>query len=109
MSKQYTQEEMTKMFLAHVRNSANYWAKVEGRTTEEKLHGLAFSILVLLDGGTSLPGFVLIPHPHPTDEPYMKELGEDWWPSFPEDLEDRDDVFVLEGGLHELYAGSEES
>lgn len=94
MSKAYSHEECQKMFLDHVRNMVSYWLD-EKRTpeTKEKLNGLAFSILVLLDGGTSLPGFKVVPTPHPDDKQFQIDEGDDYWP---------DDVDIA-GGLHEMF------
>jgi hypothetical protein len=106
----YTPEEARDLFLEHIRCMVDYWATVKGRTEKEKLSGLAFSILVTLDGGTNLPAFDaipvrtgkgchfdIVPCPHPTDKDYCKDNGENWFEPVP-----------LPGTLHELFYRREE-
>ena len=52
-----------------------------------------FSMLVLLDGGTELPGFSVTPDPHESDKEYNQEKGRNW---FPDDAE-------IAGCLHEEW------
>lgn len=92
-SRAFTEEEVRERFLAHVRTMAKYWDGVPNQTPSDKLDGLAFSIMVLLDGGTGLPGFKVIPDPHPDDKAYHQREGENWYP---------DDVDIA-GCLHDLY------
>ena len=58
---------------------------------ERRLNGLAFSILVILDGESMIPGFKVIPDPHSDDKQYCIDNNEDWYP---------DDVDIS-GCLHE--------
>lgn len=99
-SRAYTEEEIRDQFLRHVRTLSRYWAGLDGsnveedRSTEDRLDGLAFSILAAIDGSSTwLPGFKLIPNPHPDDKAYHKERDENYYP---------DDVDIA-GGLHELW------
>jgi len=88
-----TEEEVRTTVLETVAAYVTYWEK-ESRTpaVRDKLEGLAFSILVILDGGAGLiPGFRVTPDPHPDDEAYHKSEGSNWWPT---------DVDIA-GGLHE--------
>jgi len=58
-----------------------YWAHESRRAkAEEKLEGLAYSMLVMIDGGSSLPAFNLVPCSHPADKEYLKNIGENWYP-----------------------------
>lgn len=83
-SREYTQEEVQDKFLAHVRSLIKYWNSVEGQTTSEKLDGLAFSIMVAIDGGAGgLPSFVLAPFPHESDRQYHIDNGENYYPEDP--------------------------
>ncbi len=93
-AKEMTPEEARDRFLASVADAVQYWLNEQRRpSAKEKLEGLAFSILVMIDGGHgSLPSFKLIPNPHPTDKSYCQENGEDWWPNNCD----------IGGGLHEL-------
>ncbi len=79
---EYTTKEIREQFLDYIQNTVQYWLK-EARTpsVEDKLNGLAFSILVLLDGGAAdMPGFIVAPSTHPSDKEYHQENGESWYP-----------------------------
>jgi hypothetical protein len=97
MSRVYTTEEVREQFLAHVRALVDYWDGVPKETSKEKLSGLAFSILVLLDGGTELPHFEVVASPHPDDQAYNEENKDDYY-AYPPDLENS-----ISGCLHELF------
>jgi hypothetical protein len=95
---EYTTEQVREKFLTHVGGLIPYWAKQEG-TVERRLEGLAFSLLVLLDGGVaSLPKFIVAPDPHPTDRAFHQENGENWFPENHEASLKSD----ISGCLHEL-------
>jgi len=99
-----TIEEMREAFLDQLETYVNYWTTipnpmgVSGETeAQARVRGLAFSFLVMLDGGTldlsafnlvpvmldggtlDLPAFNLVPDPHPDDEEFHREEGENWW------------------------------
>lgn len=58
----YTVEEMRARFLEQVWVYIDYWAKQEGHDKRGALEGLAFSMLVILDGeSATLPGFMVLP------------------------------------------------
>jgi hypothetical protein len=60
---------------------------------------LAFSILVMIDGGScGICGFDLIPHFHPDDPEYLKNEGENWYPTC---------VINDEVQLHEMFNKAE--
>lgn len=101
MSRELTREEVRERFLTHVRNLVTYWEKSErAPTAREKLEGVAFSILVAIDGGAmGLPSFILAPNPHPEDKPYHQENKEDWWPEN-HHLDEGINCDIA-GGLHE--------
>jgi hypothetical protein len=92
-----TAEEVRARFLDLVHSYVRYWdQEVEGQDTRERLEGLAFSILVILDGGSvSLPAFAVTPAPHPSDEEFHRSRGEDW---FPEGVD-------IAGDLHHEFVG----
>lgn len=101
MSRQYTRDEVREQFLKKVASYAKYWEN-ESRavTVREKLEGLAFGMLVILDGGCpDIPGFLVIPNPHPEDKDYHISEGEDYFP-FSKSIKDvrANDIG---GGLHE--------
>jgi hypothetical protein len=93
-------DEVRNNFLDHVRGIVEYWndeSRVKS-STKERLEGVAFSILVALDGGSAgLPGFVVAPSPHPDDKDYCKMEGENWYPKAPVVKCD------IAGCLHELF------
>lgn len=93
-----TQEEVREKFIRHVWELIRYWSSEDRQPSiDGKLSGLAFSILVMIDGGSAgLCSFSLCPSPHADDKEYHRERGENWWPTD----EDRVDIG---GSLHELF------
>ena len=82
MSKEKTEQEVREQFLNHVRMLVDYWEKETSKQTlRERLDGLAFSILVAIDGeNVDLPPFILAPIPHEEDKQYRIDNGEDYYP-----------------------------
>lgn len=91
----YTPEEVRDMYLDHMRGLVDYWHKESRRETErERMEGLVFSILVMLDGAASLPSVNLCLSPHPTDKEYLTSIGEKHFES---------DMIINNCQLHELW------
>ncbi len=91
-------DEMRELFLEHIRTMVGYWEREErAPSVREKLEGLAFSMLVAIDGESGLPAFHLVPRPHPDDKAFSQENGENWWPD-PNGLE-----HDISGELHERF------
>ena len=68
-----------------------------------RLSGVAFSILVMLDGGVpDIPGFIVKPDPHPDSREWHKMRGENWYPDGPE--AERPDIT---GELHGDFISSD--
>ena len=82
MPREKTIEEVQRDFLGHVWDMIDYWEKESrAETPRAKLEGLAHSLLAALDGcSMELPGFAVIPNPHPDDKAWCIERGEDWYP-----------------------------
>jgi hypothetical protein len=103
MSREHTPEEIRTAFLGHISMLVDYWTDQVGpKSDREKLDGLAFSILSMLDGcACSLPAFEVLPAPHPDDKSFHRNEGENWWPDPP----DLGDASTVHGGtmLHELW------
>jgi len=82
--RQYTNNEVHDMFLDYVCEIVRRQEmEHKGRHTpvRECLEGLAFSILVALDGNSlDLPGFIVSPNPHASDEEFLKGEGQNWFP-----------------------------
>jgi hypothetical protein len=105
MPRELTEEEVRDRLLAHVRGMVHYWEMIKLGPKEglhERLEGLAFSMLVMLDGGSvDLPKFIVAPDPHPSDREYLASEGEDW---YPENHSVVDTVKAdLGGSLHEHF------
>lgn len=99
MSREYTQEEIKKMFLEHIRSLISYWIN-ESRTPDlqGKMNGLAFSILSFLDGESLVaPKFIVCPDPHEDDKEYNKAQGNNWYPQVTENVVD------IAGSLHDGF------
>lgn len=78
----YTQKEAQRIFLDHVKAAVNYWASdnVEDQTCSERLHGLAFSILCILDGANgSHPSVQCTISPHPSDKQFCIDNGKNYY------------------------------
>lgn len=102
--REITDDEVRYLLLAHIHELVRYWGSSDERvisqpkTIDERLNGLALSILAVLDGSAvALPGFVVAPHPHPDDRTYNRGRGKPWFPDTP-DL-DHD----IAGSLHEHF------
>ena len=83
----YTAEEARSQYLGHIRNMVRYWASLpevdkvtgERRSVKDRLDGLAFSILVMIDGESNLPSLDLTLSPHHSDKDYFISEGENWF------------------------------
>jgi hypothetical protein len=82
--REYTSEEIREQFFDHIDRLIEYWGSddVKHRNTQERLEGLAFSFLTMLDGApvNMLGGFRVFPNCHGGDPEYLKDQGENWWP-----------------------------
>lgn len=89
----YTADEARDIILQTVADYVDYWENETRRpTSREKLEGLAFSIMVIFDGGAGmLPGFIVKPNPHESDKDYSISQGDNWW----------DPKTDIAGSLHE--------
>ena len=97
-AREMTKDEAAEKLVAHCRVMAKYWAE-QGGTKEQICKGVAFSILVALDGGSmALPGFMLVPISAEGDREYYQKEGKNWWPN--EDIG---------GSLHERFYERQES
>lgn len=79
----YTAEEATEKFLDHIRMLVDYWDGLperDAQTRKDRLSGIAFSILTLLDGDTMvLPGCKISLAPHADDKEFLRGQGENWF------------------------------
>ena len=104
--REYTEDEVRDMFMGHIRMLINYWDKETRKPTRrEALEGFAHSFLVLLDGGSALPGFIVAPRPHADDKKFHQENGENWFPENHESNVKCD----IGGYLHELLYVKQET
>ena len=95
----YNEEEVTENFLNGVHDCIDYWEKY-GNDTRDKLEGLAFSILVMIDGEQGdIPKFILAPDPHPEDKQYLIENHQRY---YPENYKSNVNCNIS-GGLHDLF------
>ncbi len=99
--RELTTDEVRENFLNQVVTVINYWATVGSEEDiRGRLSGLAHSILVILDGGSGLPGFIVAPSPHPASKSFFQKEGENWYPENHQSTVAGD----IAGGLHEgLY------
>lgn len=99
MSKPHTVEEARHILLKRLAGCVDYWERESrAESTREKMEGLLFSMLVVLDGGVAdIPGYALIPLPHPTDQSYHEKRDENYYPM----TELPENAFDIGGSLHE--------
>jgi len=75
-----TEEEARGEFLDQIRMYVSHWEGASDRTVRERLDGLAFSILNIFDGtAADFPAVDIVLRPHPDDEAFCRESGEDWF------------------------------
>lgn len=99
MTREKTEEEVRNEFVEHVRQMAEYWNSV-GETKKDALDGLAFSILVAIDGDSvALPSFILAPNPHPEDKEFLLSRGEEYYP----ENHQNNISCNISGSLHDMY------
>jgi len=79
MSREYTTEEIRATFLAHIREQIRLWATTDV-PVEDKLEGMAFSILALLDGCACLPRFIVAPCSSEDDKAFNIEDDSNYFP-----------------------------
>lgn len=76
----FTPAEARERFLHTVHANVLYWAQLENKSAEERCVGLAFSLLVLLDGqNASFPAVKLVLNPHPADQAFQQSQGVNWF------------------------------
>jgi len=80
MSRAYTAKEVEEQFMEQLVGTLYYWLREDrAPTAKEKMEGMLFSILVMIDGGAGMPAIDLVPNPHPDDKKYHQENGENWY------------------------------
>jgi len=79
VSRAKTAEEVRAEFLDCLRSNISYWATREGMPEREKLEGLTFSFLTLLDGVSGMPCFDLLIRPHSDDKQFHIDEGQDYY------------------------------
>ena len=79
MPRAKTPEEVRGELLAHIKTISRYWAGLPNKTPRERCDGVAFSILVLLDGMANFPAVDLALQPHQDDQAFYVEQGENWY------------------------------
>lgn len=79
MCEAFTSDELRSEFLQCLRGYVLQWTSFEDYTVEERLSGLAFSMLCMLDGVSGdLPAFDVLAAPNKDDKEYHQENGDDW-------------------------------
>jgi hypothetical protein len=91
----YTREEVTEQILEGVVRNVRYWQKQPScGTMEDRVEGVAFSILSMLDGSTmDIPAFNLSPDTEEDHINYCIEEGQNYY----------DPDTVVSTSLHELF------
>ncbi|MFE4571359.1 hypothetical protein [Paenibacillus chitinolyticus] len=80
MSREKVADEIVAELIEHIRGQICLWESMD-ISSLDKLNGLAFSILVALDGDADgVPGFIVAPRPHPDDKQFNKDRGINYYP-----------------------------
>ena len=79
MSKAKSAEQVRNELISQIKLLSSYWANLEGKTDRERCDGVAFSILNIFDGTSSLPAFDLLVSPHEDDKQFNIDEGEDYY------------------------------
>lgn len=97
-----TVEEARTKLLTTLSGYVDYWLdEARVQTAEEKMEGMVFSMLCVLDGGTvDMPGFLLIPNVSSQDASHHANLGNKHAPQVAVTVANAMD---LAGVLHELW------
>jgi hypothetical protein len=109
-SREWTGDEIREKFLGHLSNMVDYWADLTSdgkagspKTIRDRLNGLAFSFLSMLDGCVmDMPAIELVPTPHSEDKHHHQDHGNNWWPEPPPEIEDATTIHGIYM-LHELW------
>ena len=97
---EYTRDEVITKFLDHIKMNISYWEILPDTSTREKLEGLAFSILTMLDGCSGdIPKYIVAPDPHESDKEYLLKNKEKY---YPENYSSKINCDIS-GFLHELF------
>lgn len=80
MSRAYTREEVQEMLIRQVKGIVSTWSNMKAVSEKEKLEGVAFSILSMIDGCVGyFPAINLCLSPHHSDKQFHIEEGENWF------------------------------
>lgn len=103
-----TTQEMREALLEHIRSMVHYWATTDLNRPEFKaeltrrgeiryrMEGLVHSILAMFDGcSVGIPALDITPSPHPDDEAFHRDNGDNWWVK----------TVINECMLHDLWHG----
>ena len=74
----FTADELREQVLDHVRIMVQYWANQPGLDVVSRCDGVAFSILTMIDGSSSVPPLSLVAMSSDEDKEYSVENGENW-------------------------------
>ncbi len=110
-TREYTDAEILEQFMRHLWNNIRYWERTppvpewgpESDHLHQRMEGLAFSMLCMLDGvSVGLPGFICAVTTAPEDAEFHRDQGENWYP-YNDDAAFERLKGVLPGALHEVF------
>ncbi len=74
----WTPAEMKEKFMRLLLETADAWARCEGKTPQERCEGVAFSMLAAFDGAGDFPAVDLVLRPHEDAKAWRQGQGENW-------------------------------
>lgn len=100
--RELTEDEIRNEFINRVHDIIDYWdINLNSKSKRDKLEGVAFSILSLIDGcQIGHPRFILAPNPCPEDKEFWREEGASTY--YPENYMNNINCDIS-GCLHELF------
>jgi hypothetical protein len=104
--RQYTPDEMLVKLLREIKQTRDYWLHESRRpNVEDKMDGLCFSFLSMIDGSScSFPVVLeLVPTCHPGDKGSHQDEGENWYPDQQLDQLEEAGIETIGAGKHMLH------
>lgn len=94
MSRAKTAEEVRVELIEQIKCISSYWTNIPEKSDKDRCEGVAFSILNILDGCSSLPAFDLLVSPHEDDKQFNIDEGKDYY---------EPKMMINDCMLHELF------
>ncbi len=102
MPREKTADEVREEFLRIIAGRCADVIWDRSKTKREAVEAAVFGVLTTLEGSGDFPFCAVIPQPHPEEQRFCAEEGENWYPSPPVEQEAMD-MSLLRGEDHHLF------